>query len=120
MTTTSRGPPTKTKKNLWAYAYDITLPTAQTELETIQELLEEGHTEALAGARTWAGRVVVEPQVTRILVVSDSPEQNHKVNRRIEAALKLLKAAFRITLPMAVVDDVDVRLLNGDPPAKPS
>jgi hypothetical protein len=112
----SRGPP---RKGLWAYAYDITLPDTEDHLQAIQDLLDQEHTEARDGARTWAGRVVIEPQVTRILVVSDSPAQDHGVNRRLEAELMLMEAKFEITVPMAVADDVAPRPMNGRPPQTP-
>jgi hypothetical protein len=70
MTRRTPGPP---KSGLWAYAYDITLPESEDRIRRLQELLEREHSEARAGARTWAAQVVLEPQVTRILVVSDSP-----------------------------------------------
>ena len=117
MTTKSREPP---EKGLWAYAYDIVLPNTEAQLRTIQDLLDQEHTQATAGTRTWAGRVVIEPQVTRILVVSDSPEQDHEVNRRLAAALHQLEATFQMTIPLAVVDDRGLHLLNGDPLPKPS
>jgi hypothetical protein len=37
--------------------------------------------------------------------VSDSPDQGREVNRRIESRLKLLQAAFSLTMPMALSDD---------------
>jgi hypothetical protein len=44
--------------------------------------------------------LVVEEQVTHILVVSDSPNQDLEVNRKLEAELKRLDAAFVITTPL--------------------
>ena len=102
MTRKTRGPP---KSGLWAYAYDITLPESEDRLRSIQELLEREHSEARAGARTWAAQVVVEPPVTRILVVSDSPAQDRAINRNLEAALTALSATFVVTEPMAVYSD---------------
>ncbi len=99
MTRNPRGPP---KSGLWAYAYDITLPESSERFRGIQELLEREHSEARAGARTWAAQVVVEPQVTRILVVSDTPARDMGINRRIEAALAALNARFVVTEPMEV------------------
>ncbi len=113
MNRTSRGPP---GKGLWAYAYDVALPDKEDRLQTIQDLLDQEHVEAKEGARTWAGRVVVEPQVTRILVVSDSPAQDRAVNRRIEAELDLLEATFEMTVPLAVADDVGSNPTNGRVP----
>lgn len=102
MTRRTRGPP---KSGLWAYTYDITLAESEDHLRSVQELLEREHSEARAGARTWAAQVVVEPQVTRILVVSDSPAQDRAINRSLEAALTALRATFVVTEPMVVSDD---------------
>ncbi|MEJ2204402.1 MAG: hypothetical protein P8170_09850 [Gemmatimonadota bacterium] len=102
MTRNTRGPP---KSGLWAYTYDITLPESEDHFRSVQELLEREHFEARAGARTWAAQVVVEPQVTRILVVSDSPAQDRAINRSLEAALTAMRATFVVTEPMAVSDD---------------
>lgn len=113
MAKNSRGPP---KKALWAYAYDITMPETEEPLQSIQDLLDQEHTEARDGGRTWGGRVVVEPRITRILVVSDSPAQDGDANRRLEAALKLLKATFAITAPLAVAEEAASRTMNGGPP----
>ena len=117
MVNKNRAPP---KKGLWAYAYDITLPDKEDHLQAIQHLLDEERTEASEGARTWAARVVIDPQVTRILVVSDTPAQDRDVNRRIEAELKLLEATFETTIPLAVEDAAVSRAMNGGPPKEPS
>jgi hypothetical protein len=93
-------------KTIWAYAYQIMPPQGAKHLHPIKTLLDHAHKEAQRGARTWTGRVVVEEQVTHILIVSDSPEQNHEVNRQLEAKLQELKAGFSITVPIAVVDEV--------------
>jgi len=92
---------------LWAYAYDITLPEPEVHLPTIQELLERRRAEAVAHARKWAAQVVVDPQVTRILVVSDSPEQDQEINRSIEAELATSNATWVVTEPMEVAGDDD-------------
>jgi len=97
-----RTPPAKP---VWAYAYQILPPQAEDRLHTIKTLLDKENADAQRTARTWAGRVVVEQQVTHILVVSDSPEQNHAVNHRLEAQLNDLNAGFSITVPIAVVDE---------------
>jgi hypothetical protein len=98
-------PPPKT---IWAYAYQILPPQGADRLHPITALLDHAHTEAQRGERTWTGRVVVEEQITHILIVSDSPEQNHEVNRRLEAKLQELNAGFSITVPVAVADDTEV------------
>lgn len=92
-------------KTVWAYAYQIQPPQGAKRLHEIKSLLDHAHAEAQRGARTWTGRVVVEEQVTHILIVSDSPEQNHDGNIHLEAKLKELNAGFSITVPMAVADD---------------
>jgi hypothetical protein len=107
-------------KGLWAYAYDVALPDREDRLQRIQDFLDQEHQEARDGARTWGGRVVVEPQVTRILVVSDSTAQDRDVNRRIEAELKRLDAIFDVTAPLAVAGDLTPRPMNGRPPTEPS
>lgn len=116
MTKKSRGPP---GRGLWAYAYDVALPDREDRLQNIQYLLDQEHTEARAGAWTWAGRVVMEPPVTRILVISDSPAQDRDVNRRIEAELRRLEATFEVTAPLAVAGDGGPHPMNGSP-GKPS
>ena len=95
-------PPPKT---IWAYAYQILPPQGAKRLHGIKTLLDQAHTEAQGGARKWTGRLVVEEQITHILIVSDSPEQNHEVNRQLEAKLQELKAGFAITVPVAVSDE---------------
>ena len=97
----SRPPP----KGVWAYAYRIVPPQPEDRLGTIKNLLDLENTEARRDARTWAGRVVVEEQITHILVVSDSPQQDREVNRKLEAALEELKAGFSVSAPMALDDD---------------
>ena len=92
-------------KSVWAYAYQIVPPQAEDRLRSIKTLLDHEHAEARRGARTWAGRVVLEQQATHILVVSDSPQQNHEVNLRLEAELKALKVGYKITTPMVVAED---------------
>jgi len=92
-------------KTLWAYVYEIVLPQGEDQLNAIRTLLEKEHLKAQRAARTWTGKLVCEPRVTQILVVSDSPDQRRDVNRRIEGRLKHLKAEFSLTVPMALADD---------------
>lgn len=105
MPDTKRNPPPKT---IWAYAYQILPPQGAERLNAITPLLDQAHRDAHRDARTWTGRVVVEEQVTHILIVSDSPDQNHEVNQRLEAKLQELNAGFSITVPVAVADDAPV------------
>ncbi|HXM38658.1 MAG TPA: hypothetical protein VN908_08375 [Gemmatimonadales bacterium] len=95
----------RSPKTIWAYAYQILPPQPAERLGTIQTLLDHEHADAKRGARTWTGRVVLEEQITHIMVVSDSPEQHRDVNRRLEAELQELQAGFAMTAPMAVEDD---------------
>lgn len=92
-------------KTIWTYAYEIVPPQAEERLEAIKTLLDDEHTDARERARTWVGRVVLEQQITHIMVVSDSPAQNREVNRRLEAELTQLNVGFSLTAPMAVVND---------------
>lgn len=70
----------------------------------VKALLDHEHGDAQRGARAWAARLVIKPLVTSILVVTDGPEQNRDVNRKLEAALLHLEAGFSVTPPLAVVD----------------
>jgi hypothetical protein len=93
-------------KTLWAYAYQMVPPQAESRLHTIKTLLDHERSDARVGAGTWESRCVVEQRITHILVVSDSPDQDREINRRLEAELKELKAGFSITASMPVLDDV--------------
>ncbi len=102
------------QKDLWAYAYEISLPLGDERLTSIKELLRREHEEAVEDGRRWAGHVVVEPLVTQILVVSDGPDIDHEVSHRLEAGLEALNARFVVTAPLLVVvgeptQPVDVR-----------
>ena len=109
----SRGPP---PEGVWAYAYYIALPANEDHHKRVQGFLDQEHADADGDDRIWAGRVVMEPQVMRILVVSDSPAQDRSFNRRVEAALDVLKPDFEMTFPVAVVDDVPpLSPVNGHP-----
>lgn len=87
-------------KLIWAYAYQLSPPQLADRLSTIQPLLDDEHTDAQEDGRKWTGRVVAEERITHILVVSDSPEQDHESNRKLESELKQLNAKFSISAPM--------------------
>src|SRR5688572_29314804 len=93
---------------IWAYSYEFTPPQPEVRLRAIKTLLEQEHLEATADARKWEGRLVVSHEVTHILVVSDSPDQDREVNRRLAAALRNLAAAYSITVPLGVADETVV------------
>lgn len=86
----------------WAYAYAIVPPQAPAQLSGLRALLAQAHVAARRGARTWTGRLVCERRVTRILVVSDSPDQRLEVNRLLEGRLRRANAAFSLTPPVAL------------------
>jgi hypothetical protein len=100
---------------IWAYAYEIVPPQSEERLRTIRALLDGEHSAALRESRTWTGNVLLERQVTAILVVSDSDTQNHSINQRLEAELKGLMVGFRITAPLAVADDATPRSAEATP-----
>jgi hypothetical protein len=89
-------------RSLWAYAYQIVPPQRSSRLATIRTLLQDETAAARGGARTWSGRLVLERRATHILIVSDAPGRNHAINRRLEAELERLDAAFSVTEPLAV------------------
>lgn len=106
----NRGPP---GKPLWVYAYDITFPEAVSRFRSVQGLLDREHHEARASARTWSGRLVADPPVTRILIVADSPAQDREVNLSLEAELGVLGATFTVTTPLAMTEDSPPSPMNG-------
>jgi len=90
---------------MWAYAYEFVPPQAKDRLHVIETILDQERSNGKRPARSWTGRLVVEEQVTHILVVSDSPDQASEINRRIEAELATLSVRFSVTAPMPVVDE---------------
>jgi hypothetical protein len=105
MGSSKRGPASKT---MWAYAYRVVPPQAEDRLRTIRTLLDQEHSDAKRRARTWVGRFVLDEQVTHILIVSDSRDQDREVNRRLGDALNELQAEFLLTAPMAVAADQSI------------
>jgi len=92
-------------KSLWAYAYRIVPPQPSQRLGTIRTLLKDEALAAHGSARTWSGRLVLEAEATHILIVSDDARgRDRPINRRLEAALKVLGAAFSVTEPLAVAE----------------
>jgi hypothetical protein len=89
-------------RSLWAYAYEIVPPQRSSRLATIRTLLQDETAAARGGARTWSGRLVLERRATHILIVSDAPGRNYAINRRLEAELERLDAAFSVTEPLVV------------------
>jgi hypothetical protein len=89
-------------KVLWAYVYQIVTLQPWTRLGTIRTLLNNETAASRSAARSWAGRLLLDRNTMRILIVGDSPEQNREVNRRLETQLKNVGAGYSITAPMAI------------------
>jgi hypothetical protein len=87
---------------LWAYAYQLLPPRATDRMGRIVELVRQENADALRSARAWTARLVTEPQVTHVLILSDSPELGRGMNHRLEARLRELDVRFAVTLPMRV------------------
>jgi hypothetical protein len=90
---------------IWAYAYEFVPPQSEERLRTIKALIDREHSAALRESRTWTGNVLLERQVTAILVVSDSASQHQAINQQLEAELTGLKVGFSKTAPLAVEAD---------------
>src|SRR5688500_9435797 len=102
----SPGPETMVPKNdirppptVWAYAYEIFPPQTEDRLQAVKAVLEDEHSKAKLKTRTWEGRFVPDERITHILVVSDGPDLDRDVNRRVEACLKAIHAEFTVTIP---------------------
>ena len=102
----SEHPTPEAKKAVWAYAYLIDPPQPEARLRALRILLDREHADARNRARTWATRLVAEEHVTHILVLSDSPLQDLEINRLMESELRDLEAAFSMTAPVVVLNDV--------------
>lgn len=87
---------------LWAYTYQMEPPQAESRMALIRALVDEENGEAKRGPLKWTARLVVEPRVTHVLVVSDSPELLHEGNRKLQAELKASGVRFSVTVPMLV------------------
>jgi hypothetical protein len=96
-----------TEEPLWAYAYRLLPPRATDRMSTILELVDQENADALRNARTWTARLVAESRVTHVLVLSDTPDLDRGMNRRLEARLQELDVRFTVTLPMRVDEPPD-------------
>lgn len=90
---------------VWAYAYRITPPQPKQRLDTIQALLDHEHGVALQEARSWTGRLVLERRATRILIVSDSPDQERAVDHQLAGEVRRLQATLVRTVPLEISAD---------------
>jgi hypothetical protein len=93
----------KSPTSLWAYAYQIVPPQQKSRLETIQGLLNHEHEAARTEARTWTGRLVLERLMTRILIVSDNPDQARGINRGLAEELHRLQVTFSCTESLEIL-----------------
>lgn len=101
-TSDEAGPTGPAPAALWAYAYRMEPPQTEARMALIRALVDEENGEAKRGARKWTARLVVEPQVTHVLIVSDTPELLQEGNRKLEAELEASGVRFSLTVPMRV------------------
>jgi len=92
----------KSPTSLWAYAYQIVPPQSKSGLDTVQGLLDREHEAARTEGHIWTGRLVLERRVTRILIVSDSPDQARGVNRGLASELHRLQVSFSCTASLKI------------------
>jgi hypothetical protein len=92
---------------VWAYAYLIVPPQSKRCLDTIRDALDHAHAEAKTEARIWAGRLVLERLATRILIVSDSPDQGRGVDHTLAAEVRRLQATFTRSESMEIPAEVE-------------
>jgi len=90
--------------NLWAYTYRLVPPLPAERLRALRALLAREQTAARTRDGVWQERMVTDDRISHILVLCDSPDLDHEVNRRIAAALHTLDAEFAISTPLAVSD----------------
>ena len=83
----------------WVYAYELNPPQPEPRFRKIRTLLRRAQLAARRGGRLWTGRIVLETNITHILVVTDHPGQVHDVDRAIEVELKHLNMNFALTGP---------------------
>jgi hypothetical protein len=100
------GAGTKRPRACWAYAISIVPPQSRSRLRAVSTLLDQAHSTAQLGSRTWAGRLIGGEKMTRILIVSDSLVRNRMVNKKLQAALQRLKIGFSVSEPVALLGTV--------------
>lgn len=97
-----------TPMSLWVYAYHIVPPQPKGRLDTIRELLDHEHAAARKASRTWAGHLVLERRATRVLIVSDSPDQTLTVNYALAFEVRRLHGTFTLSGSMEIPSDTTV------------
>ncbi|MDZ7779981.1 MAG: hypothetical protein U5R14_08635 [Gemmatimonadota bacterium] len=89
-------------RTLWAYGYELMPPHREQGMAALRGLLEGEHGVAEREARTWTARLITEPQVTHVLIVSDSPELDLDIHQKLETELRALGVDFLVTDPVPV------------------
>jgi len=85
--------------DLWAYAYEILPRQPAADWAGLHALLDEEHAAAEREGRRWTGKLVYKQLATHLLVMSDHPDQDRDINRRLEKWLKVASPAFSVTVP---------------------
>jgi hypothetical protein len=83
----------------WVYAYELNPPQPDARFTKIRLLLRRAQQAAARGGRLWTGRIVLETNITHILVVTDDPGQVSQVDEAIESELKQLNMDFSLRGP---------------------
>src|SRR5437016_14238289 len=86
----------------WAYAYQLNPPQAEPRCAKVETLLRRVGRAVQREGRLWTAQIVREAHITRILVVTDAPDEIRAVDRAIDAELKRLKMGFAMTTPAPV------------------
>ena len=89
---------------MWAYAYQIVPPQSKRGLDPIRDLLNHEQAAAHNAGRIWASRLVVERRATRILIVTDRPDQGRGVEDTLAAELQRRQMLFTRTTPMEILE----------------
>jgi hypothetical protein len=97
---------------VWVYAYEIVPPVSKGRLDTIRALLDHECAAARTEAYAVAGRLVQGRRVTRILIVSRSPGQEHGLDHALAVELSRLHATF------AVTDSIEVPVVPAESAAR--
>jgi len=83
----------------WMYAYELNPPQPEPRFKKIRTLLRRARAAARRSGRLWTGRIVLETNITHILVVTDNPSQVNALDQAIEAELKHLNMDFALRGP---------------------
>jgi hypothetical protein len=104
------------------YAYELNPPQPDSRFTKIRLLLRRAQQAARRSGRLWTGRIVLETNITHILVVTDNPAQVNHVDQAIEAELKQLNMDFSLRGPARFALEIPrIRKSagNGKKPARP-